>query len=437
MTNAVGPTVAAKSTDAREERGRQLASSVKIKRVGRRWAVPSQTQPSERYLVNIEDADAACTCPDFEQRRTVCKHQHAVLFWIAWGRNVGADGSVTETVTVKMKRKTYPQKDWSAYNASQHHEKEYFERLARALCAEIPQPPRKPGPGRNARLLRDLAFATLMKIYLMLSGRRMRTDLNACAAKGYLTHVGHENCVFNFLGDAATTPLFTSLVERSSASLRMIEAGQYAIDSTGFSTAVYDRWFSQKHGQLCSQNTWVKLHVMVGTVTHAVTSAVVTSRSDDSQLPELLRRTLVHHDVRELSADKAYSTHDNHEVLERFGIEPYIAFQDHAVVNAKYPIWSRHLCEFLFNLDKFKQHYHRRSNVESTFDMIKARFGATVAMRRPTAQANEVLAKCVAHNLCCMVKAIFTAGLVPTFWPDALAALPSPQAISDDEGGAP
>src|SRR6185436_703195 len=262
--------------DAREERGRQLARSVKIKRIGRRWAVPSQTQPSERYLVNIEDAEAGCTCPDYELRRTVCKHQHAVLFWIAWGRDVGADGTVTETVSVKLERKTYPQKDWSAYNASQHHEKEYFERLARALCAEIPQPPRKPGPGRNARLLRDLAFATIMKMYLMLSGRRMRTDLEACAAKGYLTHVGHESCVFNFLGNEATTPLLTSLVERSGAPMRVIEQGQYAIDSTGFSTAVYDRWFSQKHGQLCSQNTWVKLHVMVGTRTHAVTSAVVT-----------------------------------------------------------------------------------------------------------------------------------------------------------------
>jgi hypothetical protein len=54
--------------------------------------------------------------------------------------------------------------------------------------------------------------------------------------------------------------------------MRVIEQGQYTIDSTEFSTAVYDRWFSQKHGQLQSQHTWVKLHVMVGTVTHAGTT---------------------------------------------------------------------------------------------------------------------------------------------------------------------
>jgi hypothetical protein len=48
-----------------------------------------------------------------------------------------------------------------------------------------------------------------------------------------------------------------------------------------------------------------------------------------------------------------------------------------------------------------------------------------VLSRRPVAQINEVLAKCVAHNLCCVVKAIFTAGLAPTFWSDAPVGEPS------------
>jgi hypothetical protein len=125
MTNEATPT----ASDAREERGRQLARAAQIRRVGRRWAVPSQTRAAERYLVDVEGG--ACTCPDFEEHRKTCKHQHAVLFWIAWGSDVGADGSVTETVTIK--RKTYPQKDWRAYDASQTHERAYVERLLRAL----------------------------------------------------------------------------------------------------------------------------------------------------------------------------------------------------------------------------------------------------------------------------------------------------------------
>ena len=325
--------------------------------------MPSQTRPAERYLVDVEGA--ACTCPD------------------------------------------------------------YVERLLRALCAGVAQPPRRPGPGRKPRLRSDLVFSAVMKNYLMLSGRRMRTDLEASAARGYLQHVGHENCVFNFLADPATTPLLSALVEQSAVPLGVIEAGQYAVDSTGFSTAVYDRWFSQKHGKLCSQNTWVKLHVMVGTVTHAVTSALVTSEGDCPQLPELVRRTRAHHDVREVSADKAYSSVDNHDVLDSFSVEAFIPFKVNAVINSKTPAWSRHLYEFLMNQERFLAHYHRRSNVETTFSMIKRKFGSAVASRLPTAQANEVLAKCVAYNLCCVVKAIFTAGLAPTFWPDAPATMPT------------
>src|SRR5215468_10470023 len=74
MTNEATPTV----PDAREERGRQLARAAQIQRVGWRWAVPSQTRPAERYLVDVEDA--ACTCPDYEEHRKICKHQHAVFF---------------------------------------------------------------------------------------------------------------------------------------------------------------------------------------------------------------------------------------------------------------------------------------------------------------------------------------------------------------------
>jgi transposase len=404
-------------SDVREERGRQLARTGTIRKTGRRWVVPSQTWPAERYLVDVEDA--ACTCPDYELRRGTCKHQHAVLFWIACGRDAGEDGSVTETVTVKVKRKTYPQKDWSAYNASQVHQREYVERLLRDLCAGILQPARKPGAGRPPYPLRDAAFAAIMKVYTTLPCRLAEFDLHEAAARGHLGSVGHYNFVQVFLRQPSTTPLLESLIEASAVPLRVIEDGQYAIDSTGFSTVFYDRWFDQKHGKLHAQHPWVKLHVMAGTATHGITSARVTSEGDAPQLPELLRRTRRYFDVRELSADKAYSSVHNHDVLEEAGVAAYSPFKDNAVINPRAEAWSRHLCEFLLHQERFLPHYHRRSNVETVFAMIKAKFGGSVLSRRPVAQVNEVLAKCVAHNLCCVVKAIFTAGLAPTFWPDA------------------
>lgn len=80
----------------------------------------------------------------------------------------------------------------------------------------------------------------------------------------------------------------------------------------------------------------------------------MTSEGDCPQLPALLARTRVHHDVREVSADEAYSSVDNHDVLDSFSVEAFIRFKVNAVVNPKAPTWSRHLCEFTLNQERFR-----------------------------------------------------------------------------------
>lgn len=412
--------------DTREERGRQLASSARIKRVGRRWAVPSQTTAA-RYLVDIANENAACTCPDYELRKGTCKHQHAVLFWIAWGRDVAADGTVTETITVK--RETYPQEDWGLYRESQRHEKEYVKRLAHDLCVRISQPARTPGRGRNRRLLSDLAYASIMKGYTNLSGSRLISDLNECFDDGYMAKVGHENCIHNFLALDETTPLLISLVEDAFIPLGMIENGQYAMDSTGMSPCIFDRYYSIRHEGVVARRPYLRLHVMAGTTTHGIASLKVTTASEQDcpQLAELLANGRKNNDIRELSADKAYASIEHHAMLEALGIAAYIPFRDDAVIHAKPDAWSRKLCEFLLHREQWLPHYHRRSNVETVFSMIKGKFGGSLRARRLRSQINEVICKCLAHNLCCYTKAIFMAGLSSTFWADAkpkLAVVP-------------
>ena len=46
---------------------------------------------------------------------------------------------------------------------------------------------------------------------------------------------------------------------------------------------------------------------------------------------------------------------------------------------------------FVYNRDDFLQHYHLRSNVESTNNMIKSKFTDLVRSKDKTAQINEVL----------------------------------------------
>jgi transposase len=79
-------------------------------------------------------------------------------------------------------------------------------------------------------------------------------------------------------------------------------------------------------------------------------------------------------------------------------------------------IWARMFHFFNYNRDEFMQHYHKRSNVETTFSMIKAKFGTRIRSETPVAQVNEVLCKVLCHNLCCLVQAIYELGIEPEFW---------------------
>lgn len=364
---------------SREERGRHIAKNGGIKQIGSRYAVPSQSGTAGGYLVDL--VEETCTCPDWELRRQQCKHVHAVYTWIAWGCEVAADGSVTETVTVK--RKTF-KRDWAAYNEAQTSEGIYVERLLRALCDGIEEPARSSTRGRPPIPRRDATFAAVMKVYGAKSQRRTLSDLADSVEKGNLDYVAHFNTISNFLADEATTALLVSLIEESAKPLAALENGQFAIDSTGFSTVTYDRWFDQKHGKLAARHPWVKLHVAVGTVTHAITGVKVSPEADCPQLPDLLAQTMKNFDVREMSGDKAYGSKDNHRTLESFGVQAFIPFKVNAKVDPKCEVWSRHLAEFIFNNDKFLPHYHRGAMSRASCGCSKASSAARCALKPPS-----------------------------------------------------
>jgi len=68
-------------------------------------------------------------------------------------------------------------------------------------------------------------------------------------------------------------------------------------------------------------------------------------------------------------------------------------------------------------------HYHKRSNVETAYSMIKAKFGGSVRAKTPVAQVNEVLAKVLCHNICVLIQSIYELGIAATFGTE-LAAVP-------------
>ena len=70
---------------------------------------------------------------------------------------------------------------------------------------------------------------------------------------------------------------------------------------------------------------------------------------------------------------------------------------------------------FMFKREDFLNHYHKRSNIESTVHMIKSKFGDAVRSKSEIAAKNEVLAKILCHNICCLVSAMYELGIEPSF----------------------
>ena len=172
-----------------------------------------------------------------------------------------------------------------------------------------------------------------MKVYTTFSGRRADTDIRSCHERGHITKAPHYNTVFRTMEDEATTEILTRLIEESAAPLAEIEnlAGQFAADASGFSTVTYDRWFDQKHGKLRSKHEWIKLHIMVGTLTGIVTGVSVSGEGDCPVFTRLIDQTTKTCAPKEVSADKAYLSKKNLAAIDKIGAVPFIPFKSNSV----------------------------------------------------------------------------------------------------------
>jgi transposase len=152
--------------------------------------------------------------------------------------------------------------------------------------------------------------------------------------------------------------------------------------------------------------------------TNVVTAVEI--RGKDAQdcplLPDLVKTTAKNFSVQEVSGDKAYGSFKNYDAISAVGATPFIPFKTHQGFSGKHKLWGQMFHYFMFRREEFCQHYHKRSNVESTFGMIKAKFRDHVRSKTDVAMRNEALCKILCHNICCLISAMYELGIEPEFW---------------------
>jgi transposase len=401
---------------AREQRGLQLVAGSQLRSEGV-WIVPSQSSP-KTYTVDLNSIPPSCNCPDHKEHDFKCKHIFAAEY--AAGRERG------ETVppAPEVVKPTYKQA-WHEYNLAQTNEKAKFLELLYELTRGVANLPRKAGAGRSRLPLGDMIFCAVFKSYSLFSGRRFISDLREAQQRGYISCTPHFNSIFNYLELAEMTACLQQLIALSALPLKAVEC-DFAVDSSGFTTGRFVRWLTAKYDEpkLIERQDWVKVHLICGVKTNVVTAAEVSDRNggDSPYFAPLVEATAANFPVQTVTADKAYSSSKNLQLVLLKGGTPYIAFKSNATAAdpRSSAVWKRMLNFYVYNQDWFMAHYHKRSNVESTFSMIKVKFGERIRSQTYTAQVNEVLCKVLCHNLCCVIQSMYELGVDVDFQAEML-----------------
>jgi transposase len=253
-------------------------------------------------------------------------------------------------------------------------------------------------------------------VYSQLSSRRAQSLFQHAVERDQINHAPHFNAPSKLFNDPEITPILHELVTLSALPVAELET-DFAIDSTGFRTTGFSVYNGVKHG-VKKEHRWVKAHMACGVKTNIVTSIEITGENgaDSPQFKPLLKTTAQNFNIHEVSADKAYSARDNYDAVDAIGAVAYIPFKNHATGKTRgSPIWKKMYHYFQLNKDEFMEHYHKRSNTESTNAAIKRKFGETLKSKNQIAQVNELLAKIIAYNLTVVIHEMYENGIEPSF----------------------
>jgi len=397
----------------REQRGLAIAALCKIDKRDGAWVVPSQSG-SGTYKVFHDGTNPRCTCQDFEIRGGKCKHIFAVEYTIQ--REVHPDGSETLTRTMTVVEKVTYKQDWPAYNVAQSTEKKRLQVLLHDLCRYLPEPERLHTRGRRPHLVKDAIFTMVFKVYCGFSARRFSCDLLDAHQAGYISCPIPGMKATTFMENPEFTPILHDLIVQSAAPLSVVETA-FAVDSSGFSSSRFERWFDHKYGITRQQCVWVKAHIACGVKTNVITAVRILDKDagDSPQFKPLVDTTREHFTITEVSGDKAYASNGNFEAVVNAGGIGFLAFRSNTTGGIG-GLFEKMFHFFQFQREEFLAHYHQRSNVESTFSAVKRKFGDAVMSKTDTAMVNEVLCKLLCHNLCCLIQEHTTLGIEPIFW---------------------
>lgn len=304
--------------------------------------------------------------------------------------------------------------DWTLYNRGQTNELEHFTRMLWHLC-ELQEGPQQERGQPRIDFHAILFLLVYSCYYSQLSKRRLVAQLRVTKDILKLPRVPHFNTLYNYMKNPVMTSYLRRMLVISSLPLVGMET-HFAADATGFTTSNRKEWKKVKYGNSEKWNEFVKLHVMCGVRTRIITAVEVTPEytHDGPKFESLLKQTQEYFVVEAVSADKAYSSYKNVELVVSSNALSLIRFRDNARAEGRPPAWKKAFHYFRLHEEDFLAGYHLRSNVETLFGAMKLKFGDHLRSKSFQGQMNELLCIAICHNLCVLVHSMLEFQIEPT-----------------------
>ncbi|MEI2763320.1 MAG: transposase [Methanothrix soehngenii] len=188
--------------------------------------------------------------------------------------------------------------------------------------------------GRPRLSIQETLFCAIQKVYSQLSSRRAFSLFQNATEKQQISHAPNFNQPSILFNKPEMTPILHNLVMLSALPVAGIE-NDFSVDSTGFRTTTFSAYNGAKYGQT-KKHQWLKAHLCAGAKTNVVAAVAITDENgaDSPQFGPLIKKTATGFTIDEVSADMAYSSRLNLQLVANAGGKAFIPFKKNATGRA-------------------------------------------------------------------------------------------------------
>ena len=253
-------------------------------------------------------------------------------------------------------------------------------------------------------------------------------NMSARSAKGFLEFLKHYGIInvkipcfktlCNYQANERIKYYLDRLIEVSSKPLNVIETC-FATDMSGVRTNNFSSWFSIRTGKRIRKRDHMASHITTGVKSNIVTAvnSCVKKGRDNEILREHISMTAKNFRVKEWSGDGTYQCRENCTAVVEVGGKPYFKLKKNITKRPKgHPAWKYMVIESRNQPERYKKHYHKRSNVESTNASKKRRIGSCVKSKLDVAREQEEHIKWIDYNLLVLNRAMFEWDIESNFY---------------------